>query len=416
MDFIKFLPYYLKDEDSAVALFAALQDLMQDNADDFYTIIRDLLVWNVDNNSDQVNRALAQMLGLYGYPKLQAAVQETFLKEAKKITGKIGTPWSAIKMAEGCLDQAKIVGGVTGWIQEGAGGARYNSQYDYDSTIDYDSEFNQNKYNIYIPYVGGETAVSSTEDDNAAAVAQYYCREKNELNEIYYPHLETGLLSSLEGYYQLFEQYYAATIKDSSGNDRDGFLYNALAAHLNNIGPSLEFGNLFNFGNDANAVVFVDDFNDSNFIGTGAFSIFGVFFWPSSFMPGGFEYLCTLSGGGGQVSIKVDSSCLYFEIDDGVHTASNCQSSNLSSGWHSFMATYDYTSGDGNGMVLYIDGSSDVASDVINDIEDFQADDLFIGATDTSGSDASSFKMGCFRFYSDEATAAQTNTIDSRLL
>ncbi len=390
-----------------------MQEVLQDAAtDDFYSVIEELILNDFSSNTDQVNQIMAWAFALYGYSDLQTTERLGIIEQALKIKKKIGTPWALITMAEACLDHAKI-NDYSAWVEEGSGGARYNGQYLYDSTINYDSEYHKKKISLFVPYAGGSSAVTTAEDDAATRMMNYYKRASNDVYDVFYPYLHPDLLGNLKAYYHLFENTNAYKVRDLSGNEIHGELQNAYCRDLTDYGQSLSSGYCFDFSQDADSVISVPGLNTSRFIEYDqAFSIFGIIYFDAV---EGFGGEILVADSGSELSILGAGGVLNFEINDPVNSSSRKSSSSLATGWHSFCCTYD-GSGTGAGMNMYIEGSLDNDVAASNTIGTFGSDDYFIGGSDAAGADHFEHKMQCLRFYSAELTAAQIASLDSNLL
>lgn len=144
------------------------------------------------------------------------------LKQSLKFRGKIGTPW-AVKQAIELVANPDNSDFVTNpiVITEGTGGAFYNGAYDFDGTINFDSDYSPFKFDVTIPQT---TTPSTTDQALFLKAIDSYKNARSWLNAVTYPGSHFGgnaeLIAAIANgaYFALEDNAATTNVVDSTGN------------------------------------------------------------------------------------------------------------------------------------------------------------------------------------------------------
>jgi hypothetical protein len=189
---------------------------------------------------------LAWQFRVYLWDKSQDPTTKlNLLKQSLKFRGKIGTPWAVKQAIE--LVASPDNSDFTSFpivITEGTGGAFYNGAYDFDGTINFDSNYSPFKFDVSIPQI---TTPTTTDQALFLKAIDSYKNARSWLNAVTYPGLHFGgnieLNDSILAYYKLDDNAADTVVVDSTGG------YNGVAYANTSVlhNTSGKIGSCFDF-------------------------------------------------------------------------------------------------------------------------------------------------------------------------
>lgn len=164
---------------------------------------------------------LAWQFKVYLWDKSQDPTTKlNMLKQSLKLRGKLGTPW-AVKQAIELVSNPDTSDFVAHpiVITEGTGGAFFNGAYNFDGSVNFDSNYSPFKFDVDIPQ---QTTPSTTDQALFLKAIDSYKNARSWLNDLTFPGFafggNTDLSNACIAYYKCDDNAANTTVIDSTGN------------------------------------------------------------------------------------------------------------------------------------------------------------------------------------------------------
>lgn len=208
------------------------------SSDKYSGIVDEIAIWREELSSTQVSNLnnsgyfstyvysvvldyLAWQFKVYLWDKSQDPTTKlNMLKQSLKLRGKLGTPWAvkqAIELVSNPDNSDFVAHPIV--ITEGTGGAFFNGAYNFDGSVNFDSNYSPFKFDVAIPQ---ESTPSTTDQALFLKAIDSYKNARSWLNDLTFPGFafggNTDLTNACIAYYKCYDNAANTTVDDSTGN------------------------------------------------------------------------------------------------------------------------------------------------------------------------------------------------------